>query len=699
MAKQINVALIGNPNTGKTSVFNRLTGMNQKVGNYPGITVEKKEGTCIFGRNCKVHILDLPGTYSLNASSLDENIVIELLLNKNDKDFPDVAVVIADVENLKRNLLLFTQIKDLGIPTILAINMSDRMKRKAITLDVPLLEKKLNTKIALISSRKNVGFDYLKELIENYNQLPTKPCLNASNIAPEYFNRLQKAFPNQDLYKLWLVITQDVNFGKLDRNELQGVASFKTESTSNLKRLQQKETIARYKFINETLKETLHIDTAKAKDLRSRLDRVLTHKVWGYVIFFGILLLIFQAIFDWSAYPMDFIDSSFASLSEWAKNTLPPGDFSSLIAEGIIPGLGGIVIFIPQIAFLFLFISILEETGYMSRVVFLMDKLMRRFGLSGKSVVPLVAGTACAIPAIMATRNIENWKERLITILVTPFTTCSARLPVYLIIISLVIPDTRVLGIFSLQGLTLMFMYILGFGAAILSAYILDKILKVRTKSFFVVEMPNYKVPLAKNVIITVIEKTKAFVFGAGKIILAISIILWVLASYGPGDFNDAEEIVKSEYASQNLSDDDLEMHINSFKLEHSYIGHVGHFIEPAVRPLGYDWKIGIALVSSFAAREVFVGTLATIYSVGSDDEQTIKSRMAAEVNPVLGGPLFNFASGISLLLFYAFAMQCMSTLAIVKKETNSWKWPMWQLVVMTVIAYVVSLAAYQFLR
>lgn len=699
MAKQINVALIGNPNTGKTSVFNRLTGMNQKVGNYPGITVEKKEGTCIFGRNCKVHILDLPGTYSLNASSLDENIVIELLLNKNDKDFPDVAVVIADVENLKRNLLLFTQIKDLGIPTILAINMSDRMKRKAITLDVPLLEKKLNTKIALISSRKNVGFDYLKELIENYNQLPTKPCLNASNIAPEYFNRLQKAFPNQDLYKLWLVITQDVNFGKLDRNELQGVASFKTESTSNLKRLQQKETIARYKFINETLKETLHIDTAKAKDLRSRLDRVLTHKVWGYVIFFGILLLIFQAIFDWSAYPMDFIDSSFASLSEWAKNTLPPGDFSSLIAEGIIPGLGGIVIFIPQIAFLFLFISILEETGYMSRVVFLMDKLMRRFGLSGKSVVPLVAGTACAIPAIMATRNIENWKERLITILVTPFTTCSARLPVYLIIISLVIPDTRVLGIFSLQGLTLMFMYILGFGAAILSAYILDKILKVRSKSFFVVEMPNYKVPLAKNVIITVIEKTKAFVFGAGKIILAISIILWVLASYGPGDFNDAEEIVKSEYASQNLSDDDLEMHINSFKLEHSYIGHVGHFIEPAVRPLGYDWKIGIALVSSFAAREVFVGTLATIYSVGSDDEQTIKSRMAAEVNPVLGGPLFNFASGISLLLFYAFAMQCMSTLAIVKKETNSWKWPMWQLVVMTVIAYVVSLAAYQFLK
>ena len=699
MIKHINLALLGNPNTGKTSVFNRLTGLNQKVGNYPGITVEKKLGNCNIGKTCKVHVLDLPGTYSLNASSIDENVVIELLLNKNDKNFPDVAVVVADVENLKRNLLLFTQIKDLGIPTILAINMSDRMKSKAISLDITTLEKKLHTKIALISSRKNLGFDYLKELVENYHQLSTTPCLNASSISPEYFDRLRNAFPNQDLYKLWLVITQDVNFGKLDRKEFQGVATFQTESISNLKRLQQKETVARYKFINETLKETLQVDSASATDLRSRIDRVLTHKVWGYVIFFGILLLIFQAIFDWSEYPMDFIDRSFATLGEWTKTNLPPGQFTDLISEGVIPGIGGIVIFIPQIAFLFLFIAILEESGYMSRVVFLMDKLMRRFGLSGKSVVPLVAGTACAIPAIMATRNIENWKERLITILVTPFTTCSARLPVYLIIIALVIPDTPILGIFSLQGLTLMFMYILGFGAAIFSAWILDKILKVQTKSFFIIEMPNYKLPLPKNVLITMVEKTKSFVYGAGKIILAISVILWVLASYGPGDFNKAEEIIETEYASQNISPEEFTMHLESYKLEHSYIGHLGHAIEPIVQPLGYDWKIGIALVSSFAAREVFVGTLATIYSVGSDDEQTIKSRMKAEINPVLGGPLFNFASGISLLLFYAFAMQCMSTLAIVKRETNSWKWPMWQLVVMTLIAYVLSLAAYQILK
>ena len=699
MAKQINVALIGNPNTGKSSVFNILTGLNQKVGNYPGITVEKKQGTCQLERNLKAHIIDLPGTYSLNASSLDENVVIELLLNKKDKDYPDVAVVIADVENLKRNLLLFTQIKDLGIPTILAINMADRMKRKAISLNIKELEKKLGTKIVLLSSRKKTGIETLKSLISNYNSLSLTPCINSSKIAPEYFERLQKTFPNQDLYKLWLVVTQDVNFGKLNRKKINGIQPFQTESITNLKRLQQKETIARYQFINDTLKETLSIDSKNAKDLRSRFDKILTHKFWGYVIFFSILLLIFQAIFDWSTYPMDFIDNSFTLLSEWLKINLPPGVFSNLITEGIIPGLGGIVIFIPQIAFLFLFISILEESGYMSRVVFLMDRIMRRFGLSGKSVVPLVSGTACAIPAIMATRNIENWKERLITILVTPFITCAARLPVYLIIISLVIPEGRVLGIISLQGLTLLILYGLGFAAAIIAAYTLDKYLHVKSKSFFVIEMPNYKLPLLKNVGITVLEKTKSFVFGAGKIILAISIILWVMGSYGPGDFNQAEEIVLQQTEQQNLSQEELAIKLSSFKLENSYIGIVGKFIEPAVRPLGYDWKIGIALISSFAAREVFIGTLATMYSVGNDEVETIKERMAAEINPSNGTPLFNLASGISLLLFYAFAMQCMSTLAIVKRETNSWKWPLWQLLSMTALAYIVALAAYQILK
>ena len=699
MGKQINVALIGNPNTGKTSVFNQLTGLNQQVGNYPGITVEKKEGICKLPRGLKAHIIDLPGTYSLNASSLDENVVIDLLLNKNDKDFPDVAVVVSDAENLKRNLLLFTQIKDLEIPTILVINMADRMKRKGISLDIALLEKQLKTKIVLVSARKGTGIDDLKEQILNYQKVSAEPCLHASVIDPEYFDLLRKTFPNQALYKLWLVITHDANFGNIDRGTLPKDANFNIKNDSDLKRLQQKETILRYKFINDLLKEALTINLKNATDLRIKLDRLLTHKVWGYVIFSIIMLTIFQAIYDWSTIPMDFIDVTFASFSEWAKDALPTGPFSNLIAEGIIPGLGGIVIFIPQIAFLFLFISILEESGYMSRVVFLMDRIMRRYGLSGKSVVPLISGTACAIPAIMATRNIESWKERLITILVVPFTTCSARLPVYLIIIALVIPNETYLGL-NLQGLTLMLLYLIGFGSALSAAWLLDKILKLECKSYFVIEMPGYKIPIFKNVALNVIEKTKAFVFGAGKIILAISVVLWVLGSYGPGEkFNNAEEIVTLRNQSENISETKLKEEIASFKLENSFIGIIGKGIEPAVIPLGYDWKIGIAIVSSFAAREVFVGTLATIYSVGNDEQETIKNRMAAETNPVLGGPLFTFASGISLLLFYAFAMQCVSTLAIVKKETNTWKWPLLQLVSMSSFAYLVALVAFQVLK
>ena len=745
MSKQINVALIGNPNTGKTSVFNQLTGLNQKVGNYPGITVEKKEGICKLPRGVKAHILDLPGTYSLNTTSLDESVAVELLLNKNAKDHPDVAIVISDVENLKRNLFLFTQIKDLKIPTILVINMADRMSRKGITLDIDLLEKKLDTKIALVSTRKKVGIDRLKELIADYKNLSVAPNVDTTVIAPEYFKSLRETFPNEDLYKLWLVITQDVNFMPLEKNLVKDSSSFNTKSKSELKRLQQKETIKRYQFINSILKETYKVDINAAKGLKATLDKILTHKIFGYLIFFVILLTIFQAIYDWSSIPMDFIDESFASASEWVKTTLPPGMLTNLIAEGILSGIGGIVIFIPQIAFLFLFISLLEESGYMSRVVFLMDRVMRPFGLSGKSVVPLISGTACAIPAVMATRTIENWKERLITILVTPFTTCSARLPVYLIIIALVIPEGRFFGL-GYQALTLMLLYLIGFGAAIISAMVLNKVLKIKTRTFFVMEMPNYKLPLIKNVTYTVWEKTKSFVLGAGKIILAISIILWFLGSNGFTDkYVNAESIVENRIEKEGLSSYNQEniahnlsiyqeslndsiaknvyhlgpeqlidstnqfkqallekaksQEIASYKLENSYIGNMGKAIEPLVKPLGYDWKIGIALITSFAAREVFVSTLATIYSVGSDEEDTIKNRMAAEVNADTKKPLFNLASGISLLLFYAFAMQCMSTLAIVKRETNSWRWPLAQLVFMSLFAYIVALVAFQILK
>ena len=697
MSTNLNIALIGNPNTGKTSVFNALTGLNQKVGNYPGITVEKKQGSCRLSRTTKADIIDLPGTYSLNASSMDESVVIELLLNKNDKDYPDVAVVVSDIENLKRNLLLFTQIKDLEIPTLLVINMSDRMQRKGISLNVALLEEKLKTKIALISTRENTGIDQLKAFLLDYRLLSKESITDIRSIDADYFQNLEKVFPNQSLYKLWLVITQDVNFAKLERKKVEDATSYKTQSESHLKRLQQKETIKRYQIINNALKETYVVDINKATDIRSRLDRVLIHRFWGYIIFFIILLTIFQVIFDWSSIPMDFIDESFTKLSELTKENLPPGLFTSLLAEGIISGLGGIIIFIPQIAFLFLFIAVLEETGYMSRVVFLMDRGLRKYGLSGKSVIPLISGTACAIPAVMATRNIENWKERLITILVTPFTTCSARLPVYLILISLVIPQGSFLGM-GYQGLTLMGLYLLGFVMALLSAALLNKLLKIQSKTYFVIEMPNYKLPLLKNVVITVFEKTKSFVVEAGKIILAISILLWVMASFGPGEeFKNAEAIVREQQAVNRLSEDALSTKIASYKLEHSFIGILGKSIEPAIAPLGFDWKIGIALISSFAAREVFVGTLATIYSVGNDQEETIKNRMAAERKPN-GKPLFDLPTGISLMLFYAFALQCMSTLAIVKKETNSWKWPMIQLFSMTGIAYLSALIVYQIL-
>lgn len=738
MSKRLNVALIGNPNTGKTSVFNQLTGLNQKVGNYPGITVEKKEGICKLDRGVKAHIIDLPGTYSLNTTSLDESVVIELLLNKNDKDYPDVAVVITDVENLKRNLLLFTQIKDLRIPSILVINMADRMPKKGISLDIPALEAALDTKIALVSTRKQSGIDSLKSYIADYKSLSDKPITETERIDPAYFDKLKNTFPKEDLYKLWLVITQDVNFTPIEKNQTPDTSSFTTKSKVDLKRLQQRETILRYQFINDVLKKGYQVNASAAKGLRASLDKILTHHIFGYLIFFIILISIFQVIYDWSNIPMDFIDGFFAHTSNWVKTNLPPGAFTDLLAEGVVAGIGGIVIFIPQIAFLFLFISLLEESGYMSRVVFLMDRVMRPFGLSGKSIVPLISGTACAIPAVMATRTIEDWKERLITILVTPFTTCSARLPVYLIIIGLVIPEGTFLGL-SYRALTLMLLYLIGFIAAILGAMVLNKVLKFKKRHFFVIEMPNYKLPLLKNVAITVGEKTKSFVFGAGKIILAISIVLWFLGSNGLSDnFKQADRLVAEKIAQEGftpfnqtnilsgvqdaavaydslgiameksqwlalekerLEATALSQEIASFKLENSYMGYLGKAITPIVAPLGYDWKIGIAVLTSFAAREVFVGTLATIYAVGTDEVDTIQNRMAAETNPRTKGKLFNLASGVSLMLFYAFAMQCMSTLAVVKRETNSWYWPSIQFTFMSGMAYLVALIAYQTLK
>ncbi|WP_299833602.1 ferrous iron transport protein B [uncultured Tenacibaculum sp.] len=695
--RTIQVSLIGNPNTGKTSLFNRLTGLNQKVGNYPGITVDKKQGSCSLSSTGKATITDLPGTYSINPTSVDESVVLKVLQDPSHLNYPDVMVVVADAENLKRNLLLFTQVQDIGVPTILAINMADQMDKKGISIDVAKLEQGLETKVILISAKKNEGIKELKSAIENYEELKSVSDFQevAKKIDSSFYEDLQRVRKEESLYHLWLCITQQ-SFGTTQKAELSDFI----DDVSKIKKYQHKETIYRYQKINSILKESYVLDRSKAKDLRAKLDKVFTHKIFGYVIFVGVLSLIFQSIFSWASVPMDFIDEIFGSLSEGVKENMSEGILPDLITDGIIPGIGGVVIFIPQIAILFFLIAVLEESGYMSRVVFLMDKIMRRFGLSGKSVIPLISGTACAVPAIMAARTISSWKERLITILITPFTTCSARLPVYAILIAIIIPNTKVFGFFNLQGLTLLGLYFLGFATALLAAFILHRTLKIKSKSFFVIEMPEYKIPSLKNVLITVVEKTKSFVLEAGKIILPISILLWFLATHGPSSYHKAEEDVKKEIVSSNLSTEELEQKVASKKLERSYIGIAGKTIEPVVKPLGYDWKIGIGLITSFAAREVFVGTLATIYSIeGVEDEGTIKERMEAEINPQTGKKRFNFATGMSLMIFYAFAMQCMATLAIVKRETNSWKWPLIQLFGMGALAYISALLTFQILQ
>src|SRR5690554_386851 len=695
----LKIALAGNPNVGKTSVFNALTGLNQHVGNYPGITVERKVGHTQLTKDTKATLIDLPGTYSVNPSSVDEEIALKILFDPTNKDYPDVVVVVAEVENLKRNLLLFTQIKDLGFPTILALNMADQMEQKGITVDVDLLEQKLQTKIVLLSARKKEGIDALKQAIVAYKKLNIQKIFDLKLVDASYFEMLEQLYPQHNPYKVWLTQANVFMFDGI--SPLRSSNAEFQKSESEVRKLQHRETIKRYQWINEILKETYTIDTSKAKDIRMRFDRILTHKFWGYLIFLMVLLLIYGSIFELAAYPMDFVDGLFGNLSEWVAATLPEGKLTELIANRIIPGLGGVMMFVPQIAILFFLISILEETGYMSRVVFLMDKIMKPFGLSGKSVVPLVSGTACAIPAIMAARNIENPKERLITMLVTPFTTCSARIPVYIIIISLIIPQTYLFGFIPLQGLVMTGMYLLGFIGAVGAGWVLKKFIKADRKSYFIIEMPTYKMPILKNVLLNMYEKSLSYIVVAGKIILALSVVIWFLGAHGPSDtFGNAEEIVAERYAQEEIAEEELSNKIAEYELESSYIGIIGKSIEPVFRPLGYDWKVSIAVLTSFAAREVFVGNLATLYNMGSEgeDEGKMIERMSNEKRPD-GTPLFTFATGVSLLLFYAFAMQCLSTVGVTKKETNSWKWTAFQMAFMTGFAYIVALIAYQLLK
>ena len=646
-------ALVGNPNAGKTSVFNLLTGLNQKVGNYPGITVDKKWGHFNY-QGTDVELLDLPGLYSIYPKSQDEEVVFQVLRQKDHRDHPDLVIVVMDATNLERNLFLATQILDLGIPTLLIANMIDLMNKDQVGVNLEKLSELLGG-VPLVPFNARTGQD-LALLKSALLEVPLEVVLSPHT--QEFMN------------------LEEWNTGRQEEAALGE---------------------ARYKRIRQILSFCQPL-TRKRSVRHQKWDQILTHSVWGYLIFLSLLALIFQTIFAWFEVPMNLIDTVFLTLSQWTQATLPTGPLTNLISQGLIPGLGGVMIFIPQISLLFGFIFVLEETGYMARVVFITDRLMRPFGLNGRSIVPLISGVACAIPAVMATRTIDHWKERLITIMVVPLMSCSARLPVYTLLIALVVPDVS-WGIFNLKGMVLMALYLVGFVAALFSALLFKWILKTKEKSFLVMELPDYKTPRWSNLGITMLEKCKIFVWEAGKVILAISVILWILASYGPGD-QMASAIAKIPVPTEAAQQADYQQQVKSVALEHSYIGIAGKWMEPAIQPLGYNWQIGISLITSFVAREVFVGSMATIYSVGEtfESDQTLLERMSHQRNG-LGKPVYTLASGISLMLFYAFAMQCMSTLAVVRRETKSWKWPLIQLVYMTALAYISALIAFNLLN
>ena len=697
--RKLKIALIGNPNTGKTSLFNKLTGLHKKIGNYPGITVHRVSGNFTLDDGTAIELIDLPGTYSLHPTSKDEEVVLkELLLNR---EGIDGVLMVADVNNLKRNLILLTEIQDIGFPVMLAVNMCDEMKKKGIKIDVDKLRELLQIPVILVSAKKSKangqrqgkGRIYqMKEMIPEMFKMPSKKYFENYGLTGTSIDFVKPAYPDEPVYKLWLLYTEQDKFGEEIQKKYPEIFNLPFD-LDTLKRLLQKEVIKRYKDINRILKETYKIDKSQATGLTDRIDRILLHKIWGIFFFVLIMFLVFQAIYSWAEIPMDWIDNFFNQTNIYLKSHLPANQLTALLTDGILSGIAGVLIFVPQITLLFLFIALLEEMGYMSRVVFLMDRLMQPFGLSGKSIVPLLSGTACAVPAIMSARTIENSKERLISMLVTPFITCSARLPVYTIIIALVIPQKDFGGFINLQGLVLLALYTAGFIMALFSAFVLSKFIKSKYKRYFILEMPEYKAPIVKNIFITVWDHVKAFVFGAGKIIVAFSIILWFLATHGGKEFQQAGEKLQSQ--NTHFTKYDLE----AYKLEHSYLGQMGKTIEPAIKPLGYDWKIGIALLTSFAAREVFVSTLSTIYSVGNTDgNQRLRERMANEKNIITGTKTFTLAVGISLLLFYAFAMQCISTLATLRNETKTWKWPVIVFFYMTGLAYISAFAAYQFL-
>ena len=686
-------------------MFNTLTGLRQKTGNFPGVTMDKLTGIWELGPKNQIEILDLPGIYSIYPKSIDEELVINILGNPAHPDYPDMVIVVADASNLKRNLLLFSQVRDLGIPTVLALNMIDVAENEGYVINSIKLARELSVEVAEVNAKKGIGVNGLKLAVQKTleNRFASNDGLPLP-VSDELIDEIQAAFGEVDPYRSLLWLMEHDRMKMFTKDQCADLDRIMVKHDFEPKKYKSAETVKRYEFLTEVVDRCVinlnrQWDAVPVKTWTDRLDKLFLHPVGGYLFFLAILFVMFQAVFTWATYPMDAIDAGVAFLNDWLKGILPESTFRGLLTDGLIAGIGGVLIFIPQIAFLFFFISMLEETGYMSRVMFIMDKLMRRFGLNGKSVIPLLSSVACAVPAIMSTRSIGSRKDRLITILVTPLMSCSARLPIYTVLIALVVPEKNTLfGLFNLQGLVLFILYLLGFFMALFSAYIMKLILKAKEKSYFIMELPTYKAPRFKHVSYTILNNVKAFVFEAGKVIVAISIILWVLASYGPGNsMEDASNRIKIQ--NPNLSGVELTNKIAGEKLENSYAGHFGKFIEPAIRPLGYDWKIGIALITSFAAREVFVGTMSTIYSLGGEidnENATIKNRMRAEVNPQTGKPMYDLALGFSLLIFYAFAMQCMSTLATTYRETKSWKYPLIQFGYMTALAYLSAFLVYQ---
>ena len=696
----LKIALIGNPNAGKTSVFNRLTGLNQTVGNFPGVTVDKKSGSYLLPNKTKAVITDLPGTYSLYPNSNDERIVLETLLNEKGSAYPDLVLYVADANNLERHLVLLTQIMDFGVPIILLLNMVDVANSEGKSCNDVQLSHKLGIPVVKVNGRTGEGTENIGPVILQMEGVNCEPFLNVEPFAYELENRVKELFGIENNYRALLTAHNYKNLNFISDKDASTLDKYLEELQFNSVGLQFDEIMARYDQLHPIMESMIELTGDNAETKTAKADKVLTHPFWGSLIFLATLFVIFQAIFAWASYPMDLIDNGMAWVIDATRDALPPGLISDFITDGILAGIGGIIIFIPQITILFILVSLLEEVGYMSRAVFLSDTLMRKFGLNGRSIVSLISGAACAVPAIMATRTISNWKERLITIFVTPFISCSARIPVFAVLVAFAVPDKTIGSFFNLQGLVMMGLYLLGVIAALGSAWVMKKILKSKDRSFLMMELPTYKMPYWKNISITVVQKVGIFITNAGKIILIISMVLWVLASFGPGNSLEViEENIRTEYANSEISVSELDNKVAAKKIEGSFAGILGKEIEPVIQPLGFDWKIGIALITSFAAREVFISTMATIYSVGSEgDAESVMEKMRQERYADTGELVYTSATAFSLLIFYVLAMQCMSTLAIVKRETNSWLIPMAQLFYMTGLAYFLSFLTFQIL-